>query len=232
MLSPGGHIRASSDRTFYDRTFSKLGKGSVRGSIFSLCASAIGSGVLSLPYVLKLCGYIEGTLFMILGATAAQVSLKMLAGLACDHNLPNYSQIAIKACDGKQTLNYILSAMIMLFMFGSCISYQIIISTLLQYVFDQFGMDHDYVYSKEFVIIQSVPTALLVLFPLSIKRDMSAFRYVSIASIVGLLYTGIVMAIDLPEYYKANIDTAEKAAFYFDMNMFTGCSMTFFAFQC
>lgn len=61
---------------------------------------------------------------------------------------------------------------------------------------------------------------------------MSAFRYVSIASIVGLLYTGIVMAIDLPGYYKENIKTAEKAAFYLDMNMFTGCSMTFFAFQC
>lgn len=123
MLSPGGHLRATSDRTFYDRTFSKLGKGSLRGSIFSLCASAIGSGVLSLPYVLRLCGYIEGTLFMILGATAAQVSLKMLAGLACDHNLPNYSQIAIKAADGKQSLNIVLSGMIMLFMFGSCISY-------------------------------------------------------------------------------------------------------------
>ena len=131
MLSPGGQIRATSDRTFYDRTFSKLGKGSLRGSIFSLCASAIGSGVLSLPYVLRLCGYIEGTLFMILGATAAQVSLKMLAGLACDHNLPNYSQIAIKAADGKQSLNLVLSGMIMLFMFGSCISYQIIITTLL-----------------------------------------------------------------------------------------------------
>ena len=52
-LSPNADMR----RTFRQRTFSKLGKGSLRGSIFSLCASAIGSGVLSLPYVLKLCGY-------------------------------------------------------------------------------------------------------------------------------------------------------------------------------
>ena len=73
---------------------------------------------------------------------------------------------------------------------------------------------------------------MLVLLPLSMKRDMSAFRYVSIASILGLFYTGLVMGIDLPGYYQENIKTAEKAAFYFDMNMFTGCSMTFFAFQC
>lgn len=62
-------------------------------------------------------------------------------------------------------------------------------------------MDHDTVYGTKFTIFQAVPTAILVLFPLSMKRDMSAFRYVSIASILGLLYTGIVMGIDLPGYY-------------------------------
>mmetsp|Transcript_5608 Transcript_5608/g.9658 ORF Transcript_5608/g.9658 Transcript_5608/m.9658 type:complete len:95 (-) Transcript_5608:1088-1372(-) len=92
-MSPTGHIR----RTFYDRTFSKLGKGSLRGSIFALCASAIGSGVLSLPYVLRLCGWALGTSFILLGATAAEISLRMLAHLAVFHQLPNYSKIVLKA---------------------------------------------------------------------------------------------------------------------------------------
>lgn len=92
-LSPNAHLR----RTFVDRTFSKLGKGSLRGSIFALCASAIGSGVLSLPYVLGLCGPGLGILFMLLGATAAEISLRMLAHLAVKHKMPNYSKIAIKA---------------------------------------------------------------------------------------------------------------------------------------
>ena len=51
-MSPG-----ADRRSLKDRTFSKLGKGSLRGSIFSLSASAVGAGVLSLPYVLKLCGW-------------------------------------------------------------------------------------------------------------------------------------------------------------------------------
>ena len=60
MLSPNADLnrRMGEGRSFFERTFTKLGRGSVRGSIFSLCASAIGSGVLSLPYVLKLCGYV------------------------------------------------------------------------------------------------------------------------------------------------------------------------------
>ena len=55
-------------RTFFNRAFGKLEKGSLRGSIFSLCASAIGSGVLSLPFVLALNGWILGFLFIIVGA--------------------------------------------------------------------------------------------------------------------------------------------------------------------
>ena len=90
-LSPYGDVR----RTFYNRTFSKLGKGSLRGSIFALCASAIGSGVLSLPYVLGLCGWALGASFMLLGAIAAEISLRMLAHLAVHHGLPNYSKIVI-----------------------------------------------------------------------------------------------------------------------------------------
>ena len=75
ILSPSGDMR----RTFYQRTFSKVGPGSLRGSIFSLCASAIGSGVLSLPYVLGLCGYALGISFVVVGAIAALWSNKILA---------------------------------------------------------------------------------------------------------------------------------------------------------
>ena len=92
-MSPTGIMR----RTFFDRTFSPLGKGSVRGSIFALCASAIGSGVLSLPYVLALCGWAGGITFMIIAAIAARTTLSMLAGLACDFDLKNYSKICEKA---------------------------------------------------------------------------------------------------------------------------------------
>jgi hypothetical protein len=58
---------------------------------------------------------------MLLGAFAALWSLSMLAHIAVDHGLPNYSKIAIKA--GGEKLNLLLSIMILLFMVGSCISY-------------------------------------------------------------------------------------------------------------
>jgi amino acid permease len=45
-----------------------MAKGSMRGSIFALCSGAIGTGVLSLPYVLKINGWVVGTIMILLGA--------------------------------------------------------------------------------------------------------------------------------------------------------------------
>lgn len=66
-MSPGSHDR----RNFFGRSFSKMGKGSLRGSIFSLSACAIGAGVLSLPYVLALTGWVLGLSLIFIGAIAA-----------------------------------------------------------------------------------------------------------------------------------------------------------------
>jgi amino acid permease len=228
MLSPNNSLR----RTFKDRTFSKIGKGSVRGSIFSLCACAIGSGVLSLPYVLGLCGWALGISFIFVGAMAAIWSNTILAELAVNNRLANLSQLAEKA--GGKTLEKSLSWMIVVYMFGSCISYQIIITSLFKYVCLQLDMDKDFVNSSNFSIFQAVPTAALILFPMSLKKDMSAFRYVSLASIGALFYTGVVLIYELPSFYKyfsIAADT-EIVPAYWDMNFFTGCSMTFFAYTC
>ena len=55
-------------RTFRERTFSTMEAGSIRGSIFALVSSAVGAGVLSLPYVLALNGYVIGLFFICCGA--------------------------------------------------------------------------------------------------------------------------------------------------------------------
>lgn len=232
VMSPLGAMR----RNFFDRTFSKVEAGSVRGSIFSLCACAIGSGVLSLPYVLALNGYVLGLVFILTGAIAAIWSNDILAKLASDLNMRNLSSLATAA--GGKTLERTLSYMILIYMFGSCISYQIIIGQLFKYVCEQLGMDKSWTgdaisgNSLMLSIYQGVPTAFLFLLPLALMKDMSAFRYVSLASIGALAYTGIVLIVELPDYYNYFSSRSSIKAAYWDLNIFTGCSMTFFAYTC
>ena len=85
-----------------------------------------------------------------------------------------------------------------------------------------------------FGLYQSVPTAFLILLPLSLKEDMAAFRYVSLASILCLVYTGIVLIVEAPSYYQHNKDlpTTEIVPIYWNLDILSGCAMTFYAYQC
>jgi len=84
--SPGAMAR----RTFFNRTFSKLDKGSVRGSIMALVSAAVGGGVLSLPYVLALSGWATGIFLLILGCVAGIWSNKVIADVAIKKKLVNF----------------------------------------------------------------------------------------------------------------------------------------------
>ena len=124
MMSPNAHMR----RTFRNRTFSKMEAGSVRGSIFALCTSAIGAGVLSLPYVLYLNGWVIGVIFICIGAIAANWSNVLLAKNAAANNVANYSKLCEVA--GGPGLATLLNANILVYIFGVLVSYQIIITSL------------------------------------------------------------------------------------------------------
>ncbi len=57
-------------------------EGSLRGSTFQLSAAALGSGVLSLPYVVADCGFVLGAIMICLGALAGALSLNLLGRCA------------------------------------------------------------------------------------------------------------------------------------------------------
>lgn len=92
--------------------------------------------------------------------------------------------------------------------------------------------DPEFFGSWQYRALQGAPIAALVLLPLSLIKDMSGFRHISVVSIFALLYTGMVLIVELPEYIKTNYESAHIVAAWFDWNFFTGASITFFAYTC
>ncbi len=84
-------------RTVWNRAFGPMNQGSLRGSIFALCAVAIGSGVLSLPFVLKQNGFILGTLLIMIGAVSGYFSMHMILVRSIETGKKNYSELAFLA---------------------------------------------------------------------------------------------------------------------------------------
>lgn len=104
-------------------------KGSLRGSTFQLSTAALGSGVLSLPYILFVNGFILGTVLIIIGAIAAALSLRMLVSCSEKVRSNSYSDLVRKVMGKK--LDNLLLVLLFFGISGSSISYQIIITQMI-----------------------------------------------------------------------------------------------------
>jgi amino acid permease len=109
----------------------------MRGSIFALCSGAIGTGVLSLPYVLAINGWVVGIIMIIMGAfgkpflmlkliffLASGMSCYLLADAAGKIKENTYSKVAEVV--GGNKLKLFLEFNFLFYTLGSCISYHII----------------------------------------------------------------------------------------------------------
>ena len=112
---------ASNRRTFFDRTFSKLQKGSLRGGIFNMVSAALGGGVLSLSYVFVLSGWAVGLILLLVGAIAGTWSNLLIAQIATEQNIRNLDEMAFRA--GGSCLRKFLQIMMVIYATGACIGY-------------------------------------------------------------------------------------------------------------
>lgn len=186
-----------SQRSFLNRTFGSLEKGSLAGSTYQLSAAAIGAGVLSLPYVLKESGIILGLILILIGAFASILSLKLLMKCSDMISSTSYSDLVHKVYGHKHDRR--LTILILTGLSGSCITYQIIILRLVQSLAQTINIE---LYSLEYSILITFLIGFSIIAPLSTHKEMSGFRYVSILSLASLFYILVVICIELPPYAR------------------------------
>ena len=190
-------------KKFAKRYFSKIDKGSLRGSILGMTCAAIGSGVLTFPQVFKQIGWANGVILLCMGAFGCWWSLYMLIQRARHHNLLNYSQVTRKA--GGRCLEKTLQLSILLYMYATCLACTIVITSLFVLISNAFGVSKDitgdpYSGITYYKSIQAIVTSAGVLGPLSLGRDMSSFKNLSMVSLACLIFTILIVLIEYPFY--------------------------------
>jgi len=83
-----------------------------------------------------------------------------------------------------------------------------------------------------FKIVETIITGFGILFPLSLVRSFGGLRYFSIVSLVSLFFSLIVLLVELPFYIKYYWPTIEARVVLanWDLNIFNGAGVVFFAF--
>ena len=194
--------------------------------------AAVGGGLLSLPFMFVLSGCMTGYILLFVSAVAGVWSNLMLAECAIKHKKANYDQVVALA--GGKPLQRLLQVMLLIDLFGACTGYQIIQSQMLAYIVNAFGVSQDYTDTYKFRAIANIPLDLALVIPLSIMRNISSLAFVSLLTVLALIYCALLLLVEAPWYnreYK-QMENYERHFFLLDLNFLQACSMTFFAYTC
>lgn len=197
-------------------------------SVVTLCNSAIGAGVLSLPYAFR-CAGIAGCVIMCFVLAGAQaVTLYTLSKFAERYDADTYSVLTRKTVGRK--LSAALSASLVIYQLGSCSAYLIIIgdtiSPLLQH---GFGEDAFFA-GRQFVIIFF---AIFIIMPLCFPRNLSSLHYVSTAGVLGFLYTAAAIMIEGTKIVRARGSPWEDVHWFnWDFKALFAIPIIVFGFNC
>lgn len=84
-------------RTFVQRAFAPLNAGAMRGSIFALLASAMGSGMFNLPYRVNEVGVVPFLLFLLATGLFSYIGMYLISRLIIKFKIKSYSEMCERA---------------------------------------------------------------------------------------------------------------------------------------
>jgi hypothetical protein len=111
-------------RTLYQRFFSKMEAGSLRGSVFAMSSLALGTGCLALPQKFEQMSFVVALLIILIGAIPAYWSLTLMIKASEKTKTYDYSRL-VKENIGRWPA-LLLDITILIYILGILISYQCI----------------------------------------------------------------------------------------------------------
>lgn len=167
-------------------------KASATATMATVINNIIGGGLLALPFTFKRASLYPGIAAMCVTGTLNCITM-VLIGTACEiSGARNYKELG-QICFGTRA-NMLISLVMALYTFGSCISYIVLIGDNLPQVLLR-GVDPNTVADSNPTLAffanratMAVASAILVLFPLSSQRNLSALRYTARVAFLCIVY--------------------------------------------
>jgi len=175
------------------------GTGTLSAATFNLCKSAIGVGILALPYCMAQSGIVLGIILLVFCSLMASVTLHFLARIAANFHVGDYYLAGRLAYDGVGEISGVL-ATLMFLLGGGLIAYAQLSGTYLQqfliYVLGYEAADRA---SLPFYlsIYATVGLSCCLILPLALLRDLNKLAP---ASIAGLVLMGCVCVLTVVDY--------------------------------
>jgi solute carrier family 38 (sodium-coupled neutral amino acid transporter), member 11 len=188
---------------------------SLSGTLANIVANIVGAGLLSLPATLKQAGLVPGIFLQLLVCALNTASMLCIAHSCELSNRFTYKEQGEFALGKVASL--LITIVMALYTLGSLISFTVLIGDNLPALVCENGCNGSvqaFFGNRAVAIILS---ALLVLLPLSLLRNLSALRYTSSVSSLCILYIGLMIGVrciagDPPRAPLSEIDIGSSNA--------------------
>jgi len=186
------------------RLVSPMAQGSMRGCILSLTFSAVGAGILGLPWAIAALGWGLGLAAILLCTSLSAISLCMLVDIRDAMGCASYAS-AVETSFGRMLAN-LLGFILVLGSFGSaCVSIMfstsflvdLLETSLVNDLLCHFGLRDVSSSIRGSDAARPLCVAILVvlLALLSWSKDLTRYRYVTVACVVVMLYVSLALVL-------------------------------------
>ncbi|CAK0787069.1 hypothetical protein CVIRNUC_010285 [Coccomyxa viridis] len=196
-------------------------------SVFTLCNSAIGAGVLSLPYAFRKSGLVGCFLLCIILGACEAFTMYVLSKFAERYQAPTYSGLIRKALGRK--LSASLSVILILYLWGSCIAYLVIIGDSFSPLL-ALATGADSIFADRRLVITLV--TFVIILPLCFPRELGALAWVSMAAVIGFIYTAVVVVIRGSQIAAERGDFSDVKLFNWSFDALFAIPIVVFGFNC
>ena len=152
----------------------------MRGSIFALMQTTVGTGILTLSYIQFKVGIVMGTFFLLLGAFVAYYTMVWLMEATIRHEENNF-QMIVKNKKVKKIIHFL----VILSTFCMVVIYFVTTNELVYKLVQNKNNAEYFTFSLCF---------LLIIF-LSIWEKLSSLQYLSLIGIISIFYVVILIFI-------------------------------------
>ncbi|KAF6257139.1 transmembrane amino acid transporter protein-domain-containing protein [Scenedesmus sp. NREL 46B-D3] len=196
-------------------------------SVFTLCNSAVGAGVLSLPYAFQCAGLVGCLVLSLCVAGLESFTMYVLAKFAERYDANSYGSLVRRAL-GKKTAAC-LSGVLLVYLWGSCVAYLVIVADTFTSLSVQYLGPEAWLSQRPVVVLTAGALALLMCFP----RNLSALERVSFAAVLGFLYTAGAVLVRGTQAITAKPDPwAGVTLLNTDIQALYAISIVVFGFNC
>eukprot|EP00588_Corethron_pennatum_P012332 CAMPEP_0194268456 /NCGR_PEP_ID=MMETSP0169-20130528/2775_1 /TAXON_ID=218684 /ORGANISM="Corethron pennatum, Strain L29A3" /LENGTH=633 /DNA_ID=CAMNT_0039009693 /DNA_START=199 /DNA_END=2100 /DNA_ORIENTATION=+ len=204
-------------------------KSSIFGAATNLVNAIVGSGIVGIPFALRESGLVAGVVLIIFVSFVTAKSLKTVHAGAARVGVPSYEMLA-EAAFGRTGFVFILVNMFIM-AYGAMVSYLMIIRDTVPTLF---GVGPDDFFIRNVIL---VGTTVLLILPISMKRDMADLAFTSLLSVLGDLLVVAVVAVYAPvgatiEAHGGSLTEIVRGSVFRPKTIFVGLGVLSFAFVC